>query len=554
MIFTSDDLHHQASLVLNPEQLAVLQTFGYERTTAAGDILFQAGDTNYPLVVVLKGRTQILDRSEGVIQVIEDSGPGEIQGGIAMLTGQRAFMDCVVSVPGRVLLVPPKRLRELIRTEPELSALLIGAFVARRQALMRLSAASLTIIGTKPSVVAYTIKEFLSRSRIPHRFINRTDPVAADILAPFGSPPPSATLAIIRGAQLLIDPTPLDLAQALGLDLSLNQTEPVDLLVVGTGPAGLAAAVFAASEGLTTITLDAIAIGGQAGTSSRIENYPGFPSGISGGELAFQAAVQAIKFGARVTVPRRAVGLHARDGVFVVRLSDGGELVGRAVVVATGARYRRLGLPNQEHFEGTGIYYAATELESYFCRGNEVVVVGGGNSAGQAAMFLSRHARRVHLLYRGADLAASMSEYLITRLKHTSNITIRLRSNITELHGTDRLEGVTVMNGKGAAARIDTPAVFAMIGAEPCTDWLDRMVALDAKGFVLTGPAVGGTSPYETSQAGVFAIGDVRSGSAKRVAAAVGEGSVVVQAIHQYLAGRYVPTSSEVIIAFPWQK
>lgn len=217
-------------------------------------------------------------------------------------------------------------------------------------------------------------------------------------------------------------------------------------------------------------------------------------------------------------------------------LSDGGELLGRAVVVATGARYRRLGLPNQERFEGTGIYYAATELESYFCRGNEVVVVGGGNSAGQAAMFLSRHARRVHLCYRGFDLAASMSEYLITRLQHVPNVTIRLGANVTELHGADRLEGVTLAGGDGVSARIDTPAVFAMIGAEPCTDWLDGAVALDPKGFVLTGPAAGRVSPYETSLPGVFAVGDVRSGSVKRVAAAVGEGSVVVQAIHQYLA------------------
>jgi thioredoxin reductase (NADPH) len=531
----SDDLRRLAFPVLDEAQIGALRPFGRERATAAGDVLFRAGDATYPLVVVIEGRTRILDYSDGAAHVIEDGGPGEIHGELAMLTGQQAFADCIVGESGRVLLVPPAGLREAIRTSSELSDLLVAAFAARRQLFMRLSAASLTIVGSARSAAPLTLKEFLGRTRIPHRFIDRSDPLATTVLAPFGPQPAAATLAVVRGTRLLVDPRPLDLAKALGLDLVVDQTGPADLLVVGAGPAGLAAAVFGASEGLTAVVVDDVAIGGQAGTSSRIENYPGFPSGISGGELAFRTEVQAIKFGARVTVPRRAVGLERRDGCFAVALDDGKELLGRSVVVATGARYRRLGLPDQERFEGVGIYYAATELEARFCRGIEVVVVGGGNSAGQAALFLSRHARRVHLVYRGSGLASSMSEYLIARLEHTPNVAIRLDANLTGLHGGDRLDGVTLTPGGGSPERIAAPAVFAMIGAEPCTGWLDGTLSLDANGFVPTGPEAHAGSSYETSQPGVFAVGDVRSGSFKRVASAVGEGSVVIQAVHRYL-------------------
>lgn len=534
---SEESLERRAFPVLDEAQIEALRRFGEERETAAGDVLFRPGDEVYPLVVVLEGRTQILDCAEGGEHVIEDSGRGEIHGELAMLVGQRAFADCVVSEPGRVLLVPPDRLREAVRTSPELSDLLVGAFVARRQILMGLSAASLTLIGDKRSASAVELEEFLDHSRIPHRFLDRSDPEAAEVLEPFGASLPEGTLAVVRGTRLLADPGPLDLAQVLGLDLVVDQTEPADLLIVGTGPAGLAAAVFAASEGLSTVAVDEVAIGGQAGTSSRIENYPGFPSGISGAELAFRTAVQAIKFGARVTVPRRASGLECRDGCFAVRLGEGGELLGRAVIVATGARYRRLGLAGEDRFERTGLFYAATDLEARFCGGSEVVVVGGGNSAGQGAMFLSRHARKVHLVYRGDDLAASMSEYLVARLERTENLTVRLGTRVTELLGDERLEAVVLTGGDGEEERVETPAVFVMIGAEPRTSWLGERLALDRDGFVLTGPEAGADSPFGTSQPGVFAVGDVRSGAVKRVASAVGEGSVVVQAVHAYLTG-----------------
>ena len=434
-----------------------------------------------------------------------------------------------------MLLVPPAAVREVIRTVPELSDLLVVAFAARRQILMQAASATLTIVGVEETASVRTLKEFLDRNRIPHRFIAQVDPAVTSVLAPFGYPPPAQTLVVVRGTRLLADPTPLDLARALGLDLVVDQTAPADLLVVGTGPAGLATAVYGASEGLSTVAIDNIAIGGQAGTSSRIENYLGFPSGISGGELAFRGEVQALKFGARVTVPRRATSLAARDGCFVVGMDDGAELFGRAVVIATGARYRRLGLPEQDRFEGVGIYYAATDLEARFCGGNEVVVVGGGNSAGQATMFLSRHARRVHHVYRGSGLRASMSDYLIARLQRVPNIKLWFGTNVTALHGGAALEAVTLQGPQGDKVQLTVSAIFAMIGAEPCTEWLPSAVGLDPRGFVLTGSEVGAATAYETSMRGVFAVGDVRSGSVKRVASAVGEGSVVVQAVHRYL-------------------
>lgn len=533
MSISPDELRRRAFPVLDAAQLAALHAFGSERGTEAGEVIFRAGDATYPLVAVVAGRTRILDRSTDPAVVIEDGGPGAFHGELAMLTGQRAFADCVVTEPGRVLLVPPHRLREAVRTSSELSDLLVTAFAARRKLFMRLSAASLTVVGGGPSAAALALKEFLGRSRIPHRYMARDDPAAAAVLAPFGHPPAAATLAVVRGERLLVDPTPLDLARALGLDLAVDQTGPADLLIVGTGPAGLAAAVSGASEGLSTLAIDDVAIGGQAGTSSRIENYPGFPTGISGGDLAFLTEVQAIKFGARVTVPRRAVGLEKRDGCFAVALDDGSALLGRAVVVATGARYRRLGLPGEDRFAGAGIFYAATELEARYCRGREVVVVGGANSAGQAALFLARHASRVHLVHRRPEFASSMSAYLTGRLERAPNVAIRLGSSLTGLRGGDRLEGVTVAGGDGAEEAVATPAVFAMVGADPCTAWLAGAVALDPTGFVLTGPEAGATSPYETSEPGVFAVGDARSGSLKRVASAIGEGSVVVQAVHR---------------------
>ena len=532
-------LDQQAFPVLTEVQIALLLPFGEVRATRVGDVLFEVGDAGYHLVVVLAGRTEIIDRAEGLDRVIKASGPGEFHGELGLLTGQTVFAACVVREPGRVLMVPPPALREAIATVPELGDLLIPAFAARRQILMRSAAATLTIVGVETSAGVLRLREFADRNRIPHRWLDPADPAVPALPLPNGSAGAAAVQVVVRGRKVLVEPSTLELARALGLDLAVRQEAPADLIVVGTGPAGLAAAVYGASEGLSTIAVEDVAIGGQAGTSSRIENYLGFPSGISGGELAFKAEVQALKFGARITVPRRAVVLEQADGGYTVRLDDGKTIRGRSVVIATGARYRRLGVPRQDDFEGTGIYYAATELEARFCRNAEVVVVGGGNSAGQAALFLAGIARAVHLVCRGPDLTRSMSRYLISRLEVAPRVRIHPRAQVRELRGGERLESIVVTNDAGGTELIETPALFVMIGADPCTDWLAGTLALDEKGFVHTGHVrdedTALSSPYQTSLPGVFSVGDVRSGSVKRVASAVGEGSVVVQAVHRFL-------------------
>jgi thioredoxin reductase (NADPH) len=539
MNLSQDQLTRQAFPVLSAAQIAQLRPFGRVRVTRAGEVLFEVGDAGYDMVVVLAGRTAIVDRSEGTDRVLTTGGPGNFHGEIGLLTGQFVFAACVVVEPGEVLLVKPAGVLEVIETLPELSDILVTAFAARRQVLMGAAGATLTVIGPEVSPDVERLLEFAARNRLPYRWLAPTDPAAATVLARLAAPAGDEVRVVVRGQKVLDNPSNLKVAKALGLDLAVRQTAPADLIVVGAGPAGLAAAVYGASEGLATVAVDDVAIGGQAGTSSRIENYLGFPTGISGGDLAFRAEVQALKFGARVTVPRRATRLLRRNGLYTVRLDDLTDLHGRSVVVATGDRYRRLALPGQERFEGAGIYYAATDLEARLCRSADVVVVGGGNSAGQAAMYLAGTARRVHLVYRGGDLGHAMSYYLISRLEHAANVTLHLNSEVRRLRGGERLEAVVVADHAGTEQTIATRALFVMIGADPCTDWLAGTLDRDEHGFVVTGRGTGGSasaSPYETSLPGVFAVGDVRSGSVKRVASAVGEGSVVVQAVHTYLA------------------
>jgi thioredoxin reductase (NADPH) len=386
------------------------------------------------------------------------------------------------------------------------------------------------------------LQEFTTRNLIPYRLLDPTDPAAVAILTRFGVHAGAGVWVLVRGQKLLCDPSNLELARAIGLDLAVYQEAPADLIVIGAGPAGLSAAVYGASEGLSTIVVDNLAIGGQAGTSSRIENYLGFPMGISGGDLAFRAEVQAIKFGARVTVPRQAVGLGREDGLFAVRLDDDTTVRGRSVVLATGVRYRTLGIPEEETFAGNGVYYAATELEARRCRNGPVIVVGAGNSAGQAAMFLSATSRVVHLVCRGPDLTRSMSQYLITRLEHTPNVRIHTKTTVTALRGAEHVASATITNAEGGMEDLPVCGVFVLIGADPRSAWLRDMIGLDEHGFILTGQevatasAAAALSPFQTSHPGIFAVGDVRSGSVKRVASAVGEGSVAIQAVHRYLA------------------
>ena len=539
-----DYVYRQAFPTLTESQLALLMPLGDVRPTVAGEVLFEVGDAAYHLVVVLEGRTEVIDRSDGVDRVLKASGPGEFHGELGLLTGQTVFAACVVREPGAVLMVPPAALRDVLRTIPELADVLVMSFAARRKILMRSAAATLTIIGPEASGHVLHLREFAERNRIPHRWLEPDDPAARALLGEEGGAGTSAVRVVVRGRQVLADPTTVDIACALGLNIAVRQETTADLLVVGTGPAGLAAAVYGASEGLSTLAIQDMAIGGQAGSSSRIENYLGFPTGISGGDLAFLAEVQALKFGAQVVVPHQATGLRRAGELFEVELDHYKTVRARSVVIATGASYRQLGLPEQARFDGASIFYAATELEARRCQNREVVVVGAGNSAGQAAMFLAGVAQRVHLVCRGPNLARSMSYYLIERLEHTANVIIHIECTVGALHGDERLEAVTVNRAAADAQRVAADAVFVMIGADPCTGWLQGTVALDDKCFVLTGADIAGnlpgpiTSPFQTSEPGVFAVGDVRSGSVKRVASAVGEGSVVVQAVHRYLTER----------------
>ena len=386
------------------------------------------------------------------------------------------------------------------------------------------------------------VLEYAERNRIPYRWLDPADRTHKDEIQKIAGDSSGVTI-LVRGRHVLHEPSVAEVARALGAELAADQLEPVDLIIAGAGPAGLSAAVYGASEGLRTILFDDVAIGGQSAASSRIENFLGFPTGVSGADLAFRAELQAIKFGARVAVPHRARKIQpsARPGFYEVTLDDSTLLVGRTVVIATGASYRKLGVPEEERLQGAGVYYAATELEARVCKGHEVVVVGGGNSAGQAAMFVASRAAGVRLIYRGRDLSESMSQYLVERLRRTANVKIDTYSEVVELLGDDRLRGVKIRDREGQVVERSVGGIFIMIGAVPCTGWVKGAVRLDDRGFVLTGrdcqpDTSAPINPFQTSLPGVFAVGDVRSGSVKRVASAVGEGAVVVQAVHARLA------------------
>jgi thioredoxin reductase (NADPH) len=407
--------------------------------------------------------------------------------------------------------------------------------------LMQRRQGTLTLVGHEGEPRLQRVLEYADRNRIPYRWLDPADSAETGESQESAADGPGVKV-VVRGSHVLHDPSVAEVARALGLELAA-ESDAVDLIIAGAGPAGLSAAVYGASEGLRTILFDDVAIGGQSAATSRIENFLGFPTGISGANLAFRAELQAIKFGARVTVPRRAQKLQrsARPGFYEVTLDDNTVLLGRAVVIATGARYRKLGVPGEERLQGAGVYYAATELEARACKGQEVVVVGGGNSAGQAAMFLASRMSGVRLVHRGRDLSESMSQYLIERLRRAANVKIEANSQVAELFGDDHLRSVKIRDGDGHVMQRSVGGLFIMVGADPGTGWLKDTVRLDDRGFVLTGENRQRDTPtpyeiFQTSLPGVFAVGDVRSGSVKRVASAVGEGSVVVQAIHTWLA------------------
>ena len=536
---------------LTDEQLDVLRRHGTERDVAVGDLLFRAGDNSYDFIVVLAGRVDIVGGTPDQPKVAVSHGPRRFIGEFNMITGQRVFLTARVAEAGRIISVPRDELLHLLATEGELADVIVAAFIARRRMLRDAEGqGSLRVLGSRFSPHTMALRGFLVRGGIPHSWTDLEDEDDPDVLlARFGVRPADAPI-VVTATAVLRDPSPGQLAEHLGLTYQAVPGSSFDLVVIGAGPAGLAASVYGASEGLTTVTLEAIAVGGQAGTSSRIENYLGFPQGLSGFDLADRASLQAQRLGARITNPCQVVALHTEAGWHVVELADGSQVPARAVIVATGAEYRRPAVEGWEGFEGSGIHYAATQTEGRLWGGARVGVIGGGNSAGQAALFLAGKGCEVHVLIRGAGLESSMSRYLIDRIDADSRITVEARTEVRTLHGDGRLDGVTVERTAGGAhERLDLAALFCFIGAVPATSWLNGGLATDDRGFVRTdrdldaadlGPAWDGIGraplPFETSVPGVFAAGDVRAGSIKRVAAAVGEGSTAVRSVHDHLS------------------
>lgn len=534
-----EELRRRANADLPDRVIARLTAAGERRTVGAGEVIYRTDDQQYPFVYVISATIELADPGGMTLGIMT---PGQFSGELALLLGQTAFSDCVVTEPGELVLISQPQIIELTQVDPEIGDALLQSFAVRRELLIRRQQGTLTLVGTEDEPALRRVLLYAERNRIPYRWIDPSDPDQRKDIPAIAEGGGGAKV-VIRGRHVLTDPSVSEVARALGLDLRVDENEPADLIIVGAGPAGLSAAVYGASEGLKTILLDDVAIGGQAASSSRIENFLGFPNGLSGADLAYRAELQAVKFGAKVATPRHAQKLQpsAHPGFYELELDDGARLLARSVVIATGARYRKLGVEDEDRFQGLGLYYAATELEARMCKNHEVVVVGGGNSAGQAAMFLASRVSCVRLVHRGRDLADSMSNYLLERLRHADNIEIQTSAQVVELKGGERLAEVHIRGGDGDVVQRPAGGLFVMIGADPCTGWLEGAVSMDDRGFVLTGQACGADAPqpfniFQTTAPGVFAVGDVRSGSVKRVASAVGEGSVVVQAIHARLA------------------
>jgi thioredoxin reductase (NADPH) len=513
--------------VLSSSQLKTLAQHGEERTAAVGEELFRIGDETYPFIAILEGEAAVLD---GNGQEVVRHGASGFLGEMNLLSGQTVFLTAVVTEPMRYVAVERGELRKLLLEDAPLSDILLSAFVARRELLQQRQGIGVEIVGPRHSEPTRQLVEFAKRQRLPYTWTEpEGDEEAARALA--GLEPGELPLVRLPGGAELRAPSDGELSRALGIGLELQPREEVDLLVIGGGPAGLGAAVYGASEGLDTLVIESTVLGGQAGSSRRIENYLGFPAGITGSELTSRAVTQARKFSARTATPYRARALEPGDGHHVVRLEEGNEIAARAIVLATGAEYRKLPVADLEEYEGFSVFYAAGPPEAQICGGQRVGVVGGGNSAGQAAVWLARGGALVTLLHRRADLSETMSKYLIDELDRYG-VHIRDRSEITELHGDDgKLEAVTLTDG----SRLPYSFLFLFLGASPCTDWLGDAVARDEKGFVLTGPEVGAEGLLETTVPRVYAAGDVRAGSIKRCAIAVGEGAAVVRFVHEHL-------------------
>ena len=510
-----------------------------------GTKLVSVGERDARFFVVESGAVEILDDTE-TTKTITFLGPGEFTGDVAHLTGGPSLVSAVARHDCEVYELSADAVREVLNQCPDLGDIILLAFMARRQILRDAAEfTGLRVIGSAYSKDTFRIRDFLAKNRVPHAWLDpETDQTVKNILEHFGVREDETPVVAWGCKMLLKNPSTIELAKALGIRRPLDRAA-YDLVVVGAGPAGMAAAVYAASEGLSTVVLERSGPGGQAGRSMRIENYLGFPTGITGSDLADRAVVQAAKFGARVSIPTSVSSLTFENGHSVLHLDDGESVKARSMLIATGAEYRRLEAEGCERFEGSGVYYAATPVEAPLCRGAEVVVVGGGNSAGQAAVFLAGIARKVYVVIRGGDLYKDMSSYLARRIEQTHNIEVLFNSEVREMDGDTHLREVEIVNNKtGEVRSLGTPALFSFIGAAPRTEWLPPEIEKDPKNFVRTGPFLAESSRWtlkrqpfmlETTRPGVFAVGDVRSGSVKRVASAVGEGAMAVMFVHEYL-------------------
>lgn len=520
-----------ASPILSQGQLETLARIGEERTAEVGEVLYRVGDETYPLIAILEGEAAVQDPAGNEIVRHGQSG---FLGEMNLLNGQTVYLTAVVTETMRYIAVPRENLRPLLNDGGTLPDLLLSTFMERREALQTIDGVGVEVIGPRSSADTRRIVAFAGRGRLPYQWHDpdhSDDPEIAALVADLD--PEQLPLVRLPGGVDLHRPTNGELSRAIGVGLELEPREEVDLLVVGGGPAGLGAAVYGASEGLDTLVVEGTMLGGQAGTSRRIENYLGFPGGISGSELTSRAVTQARKFKARTATPYRAIALEPGSGKHVVRLEEGNEIHARSVVIATGAEYRKLPIGDLADYEGISVFFAAGPMEGERCAAQRVGVVGGGNSAAQAAIWLAKGGAIVTLIHRRRDLSETMSQYLIDDLEDFG-VAVRSQSEIAALHGSDgELEAVTLKDGE----RMPLGYLFLFLGAEPCTNWLGDTVARDEKGFILTGPDADAGGIHETSVPGVFAAGDVRAGSIKRCAIAVGEGAAAVRHVHEWAAG-----------------
>jgi thioredoxin reductase (NADPH) len=535
---------------LSPAQIARIASLGVIRPITRGEVLIEGGQTNVPFFVLKAGEIEVIRPSALEEILIATVRPTQFTGDISMILGRPAQMRLRVRTSGEVVQLTRDQMHALIQTDAEISEVLMRTFIHRRVAVIAQGIGDVLLIGSVGSGATLRIKQFLTRNGHPFKYLDLDrDADVRQLLDRFHVEPAEIPVVICRGEVVLKNPSNQEIADCLGFNKGIDHTHRRDVVIVGAGPAGLAAAVYAASEGLDVLVVEANSPGGQAGTSSRIENYLGFPTGISGRDLAGRAYAQAQKFGAEVMIAKGAAELVCEHNAYGVRLDDSVTIPARTVVIATGARYHRPSLANLAQFEGAGVYYNATFMEAQLCEGDEVIVVGGANSAGQAAVFLAQTVRRVHLLVRSSSLSAGMSRYLIRRIEETPTIQLKTRTEIVAFEGNEHLERVRWRDGTGTVTSHDLKHVFLMTGAEANTAWLNGRVALDAKGFIKTGwdltkedlaaarwPLDRSPQLLETSLPGVFAVGDVRCGSVKRVASAVGEGSISVSFVHRALA------------------